>query len=172
MNRATYAMVALSAAVLATGCATSHPQNAEEFRQAVPGATFAKVESFEVVRPYHEVASTFRKKAPECLSVTVRTTSQSSTSYQVIVTQYKPTVVITDKRAEVHLQQHHKSGVLKVTKEPEGGYYLVVMDAYPLDRSRTKVQLFGPSIGHDVLINAMKSWATGQNVGCPDFTKS
>ncbi|MCI0372675.1 MAG: hypothetical protein L0214_15185 [candidate division NC10 bacterium] len=165
----------ISAAVLVTvllaGCVTHHPQTAEEFRQAVPGAFMAKTEEFEVTRPFREVAETFRKKAPECLKVTIRTTSQSTTSYQVIVTSYKATVVVTKSRAELHVQQHHQAGVMKVTKEPEGGYYLLVADAYPADKNRTRIQLFRPSMGYDVLIRAIKGWSSGENLGCPDMTK-
>lgn len=159
------------ATVLLAGCVTHHPQTAEEFRQAVPGGFMAKTEEFEVTRPFREVAETFRKKAPECLKVTIRTTSQSTTSYQVIVTSYKPTVVVTKSRAELHVQQYHQAGVMKVTKEPEGGYYLLVADAYPVDKNRTRVQLFRPSMGYDVLIRAIKGWASGENLGCPDMTK-
>jgi hypothetical protein len=155
-----------------SGCVTHHPQTAEEFRRAVPGAFMAKAETFEVNRPFRDVATTFRKKAPECLDVTVKTTSHTNMSHQVIMTEFKPTVVVTKERAELHVQQHHKSGVVKVTKEPAGGYYLLVADAYPVDQNRTKVQMFGPSVGHGVLIRAVKGWATGENLGCPDMTKS
>ena len=157
--------------VLLAGCVTHHPQTAEEFRQAVPGAFMAKTEEFEVTRPFRDVGETFQKRAPACLKVTIRTTSQSTTSYQVIVTTYKPTVVVTKARAELHVQQYHQSGVLKVTKEPEGGYYLLVADAYPVDKTRTRVQMFRPSMGYDVLIRAIKGWASGENLGCPDMTK-
>ncbi len=156
---------------LVSGCVTSHPQTAEEFRKAVPGAFMAKVETMEVNRAYGDVARTFQKKAPECLNVAIRTVSQSTTSYQVIVTEYRPTVRVSSERAELHVQQHHKQGVLKVTKEPEGGYYLLVADATPIDRKRTRLDLYGPSMGHDTLIKAVKGWATGENIGCPDLTK-
>ncbi len=159
------------ATLLIAGCATQHPQNAEEFRRAVPGAFMAKTETFEVKRSFRDVAETFQRKAPECLNVRIRTTSQTTTSYQVIVTSYKPTVVATKERAELHVQQHHEKGVMKVTKEPEGGYYLLVVDAYPVDRNMTRVQWFGPSRGYDVLIRAVKGWASGENLGCPDLTK-
>ncbi len=154
-----------------SGCAMHHPQTAEEFRQAVPGAFLAKVETFEVNRPFRDVASTFQKMAPQCLNVTVKTTSQSHMSYQVIVTTYKPTVLVSADKAELHVQQHHEQGVLNVTKEPEGGYYLFVADATPINENRTKVDFYRPSMGHDVLIKAAKGWATGENIGCPDFTK-
>jgi len=163
--------IVLFVTVVLAGCVTHHPQTAEEFRQAVPGAFMAKTEAFEVNRPFREVSETFRRKAPECLNVTVQTTSQTTTSYQVIVTAYKPTVVVTKERAELHVQQQHQTGVLKVTKEPEGGYYLLVADAYPVGSNKTRVQMFGPSIGYDVLIRAIKGWASGESLGCPDMTK-
>lgn len=156
---------------LLSGCVTSHPQTAEEFRQAVPGAYMAKVETMEVNRPYEDVSRTIEEKAPECLNVSIRTVSQSMTSYQVIVTEYRPTVRVTDRRTELHVQQHHKQGVLKITKEPAGGYYLLVADATPVTGGRTRLDVYGPSIGHDTLIRAVKGWATGENVGCPDLTK-
>jgi hypothetical protein len=157
--------------MLISGCAIHHPQTAEEFRKAVPGAFTGKVETFEVNRPFSDVAKTFQTKAPECLNVTIKTTSQTRMSYQVIVTTYKPTVLVTPEKAELHVQFHHEAGVLNVSKEPEGGYYLLVADAYPINKNTTRVDLYRPSMGYDVLIKAVKGWATGQNVGCPDLTK-
>lgn len=154
------------------GCVTHHPQTADEFRQAVPGAFMAKVESFEVNRAFDDVARTFEKKAPECLNVRVRTTSQTNMSYRVTVTSFKPTVLVSDKKVELHVQQHHEAGVLNVTKEPEGGYYLLVADGYPFGNGRTQIDMYRPTTGHGVLIQAIKGWATGENVGCPDMTKN
>lgn len=160
----------LAVATLA-GCMSHMPQTAEEFRKAVPGAFMAKTETVEVARPFREVAANFKKRAPECLDVTVKTTSQTNMSYQVIVTSYKPTVVVNKERAELHVQQEHKSGVVKVYEEPPGGHYLLVMDAYPMDSNHTRLEFFGPSKGYDVLIRAVKDWASGTNLGCPDMTK-
>ena len=159
------------AAALLAGCVSKLPQSADEFRKAAPGAFMAKTETVEVARPFRDVAANLQKRAPECLDVTVQTTSQTTTSYQVIVTAYKPTVVVTKERAELHVQQDHKSGVIKVYTEPAGGHYLLVADAYPIENNRTRLQLFGPSMGYDVLIRAVKNWARGENLGCPDMTK-
>lgn len=161
----------LLGAVLLAGCVSQLPQNAEEFRKAVPGAFMAKTETVEVSRPFREVAANFKKRAPECLDVTVEMTSQTTTSYQHIVTAYKQTVVVTQQRAELHVQQDHKTGVLKVHAEPPGGHYLLVADAYPVESNRTRLELYGPSKGYDVLIRAVKGWASGENLGCPDMTK-
>ncbi len=169
MNRYCVFIMSLSVLVL-SGC-VSHPQTAEEFRKAVPSAFSAKVETFEVDRPFSQVSSTFQKMGSNCLAKTIKTTSQTNMSYQVIVTTYKPTVVVTGKKAELHVQMHHDQGVVNVSKEPYGGYYLLVADAQPISKTRTRIELYRPSMGHGVLIQAVKNWATGENIGCPDLTK-
>ena len=165
-------LAAALAALALSGCVTSQPMTAQEFRDAVPGARFAEFETFEVDRPFGEVAAAFESRAPDCLSGTVKTTSQTNMSYQVIVSLYKPTVVVSDARAELHLQRHHEKGVLKVTKEPDGGYYLMVADAYPVDGGKSRLQIIGPSMGYDVIYRSILGWATGDNLGCPDLTKT
>jgi hypothetical protein len=157
--------------VMLSGCVMHHPQTAQEFREALPGAFMGKLETFEVNRPFSEVAQTFQKKGPECLDVTIKSVSQTNMSHQVIITDYNPTVLVSEEKAELHVQFHHEAGVMNVTKEPQGGYYLIVTDAFPLDKNRTRVEMYRPSMGHGVMVKAIKGWATGENVGCPDLTK-
>ena len=163
-------LVASTGALVLQGCG-SMPQTAEEFRKAAPGAMLGKTDTYEVNRAYREVSATFQRKAPECLNMAVRTVSQTSTSYQNILTEYKSTVVAGGERAELHLQQLHKTGVIYPSKPPEGGAYIIVADAYPLPGNRTRMQLYGPSIGYDVVYRAIRGWASGDNLGCPDMTK-
>ena len=167
------AAIALAAwACWLSACAINYPQTAEEFRQAVPKSRFATVETFEVKRPLSAVAQTFRRRAAECLNVTVRTEERSSRSYQLIETEYRPTVVVGRERAELHVQRHYTKGVLTPGKTPKGGLYLLVADAFSLKGGRTRVQLYVPRIGNKPLIEAIRGWATGKNLGCPDLTKT
>ena len=164
----------IACAVLCTvlaGCA-QQPQNAQEFREAIPGAFMGKVRTFEAKRPLRDVAKTFQARAPECLNVSVRSVSQSSTSYQNILTVYKATVVSNPQKAELHLQRDFKSGVLVPGKVPPGGLYMLVADATPVDKGTTRIDIYGPSVGTDTLVRAISGWATGENLGCPDMTKS
>ena len=159
-------------AVLA-GCAVNYPQTAQEFREMAPGAFMGKLQSFEAKRPLREVARTFEARAPECLNVSVRTISQTSTSYQNILTTYKATVVATAQKAELHLQREFKGGgVITPGKVPPGGLYMLVADATPIDKGRTRIDVYSPSMGVDVLIRAINGWASGENLGCPDMTKA
>jgi hypothetical protein len=157
---------------LLAGCSMNYPQNAQEFREAIPGAFMAKVQTFEAKRPLAAVAKTFQARAPECLNVSVRTVSQSSTSYQNILTVYKATVVSNSQKAELHLQRDFKSGVLVPGKVPPGGMYMLVADATPIGKGTTRIDIYGPSVGTDTLVRAITGWASGDNLGCPDMTKS
>ncbi len=164
---------AIATFALVAGCAINYPQTAQEFREQVPGATFGQKQTFEAKRPFREVAKTFQARAPECLSVVVRTVSRTSDSYQNILTTYKPTVRVNSRRAELHVQKHYQGGGIIIPgKEPEGGLYLLVADATPLDGNRTRIDIYAPTIGSDTLIRAVTNWATGENVGCPDLTKN
>lgn len=155
-----------------TGCAIHHPQNAEEFRKAAPGATFGSQESFEVNRSLSAVSRTFKKMAPKCLHVRVKSESSGYMHYQVIVTDYNPTVIVGKNRTELHLQQDHIQGVMNVSEKPKGGYYLIVTDAIAAGKNKTRIDMYAPSMGYDHVVEAIKGWATGKNVGCPDLTKN
>jgi PBP1b-binding outer membrane lipoprotein LpoB len=152
------------------GC-VSMPQTAEEFRKALPGAFMGKVETFEVNRPFVDVAETFQSMGPKCLDVRIKTISDTYQSHQVIVAKYTPTVIVTEDKAELYVQERHEAGVLAVHKEPEKGHFLMVVDAIPLDKNRTQITMYRPAKGHDVMVKAIKGWAAGKNAGCPDLTK-
>ena len=165
----------IPALILATaiaGCGTA-PKSAEEFRRMAPSSSFIKLEQFEVDRPFRQVAQTFRQRADACLRVRVTTTSSGYRSGPSTFKQdYLPTARITRDRAELHVQQHIEgTNLIKVHKEPTGGYYLLVADAFPAGRNRTRIDLYRPTIGHDVLVKSVRGWATGKNLGCPDLTK-
>lgn len=156
-----------------SGC-MSMPKNADEFRRMAPRSSMIKLEQFEVDRPFREVARTFRQRADTCLKVRVTTnTSGGYGSHPTTFKQdYLPTTRITRRRAELHVQQHIEgTNLIKVHKEPEGGYYLLVADAVPVGRSRTRIDLYRPTMGHGVLSQSVRNWATGENLGCPDLTK-
>lgn len=163
--------IILAAAI--SGCGTM-PRNADEFRHMAQGSSMIKVEHFEVDRPFRQVARTFRQRADQCLRV--RVTTNSSGGYGSHPTTFKedylPTTRITRNRAELHVQNHIEgTNLIKVHKEPEGGYYLLVADATPVGRNRTRIDLYRPTIGHGVLTQSVRNWATGDNLGCPDLTK-
>jgi len=157
--------------LLIAGC-VQMPQTAQEFREQIPGAFMGQVKTFEAKRSFRDVARTFQQKAPECLNVGVRTIERSSTSSSNILATYKPTVLVSSAKAELHVQRHLQGNVITPGTEPQGGHYFVVADATPIDRNRTRIDLYGPSRGADAIYAAITGWATGENIGCPDMTKN
>ena len=164
-----YIFCAAIAGILLSGCVGHMPQTADEFRTELPGAFLGEVEKFDVSRSYTDIGKSFQKMAPKCLDVRIKTTSQTNTSYQVIVTKWNPTVKITDQKAELHIQQLHEQGVLNVYEAPEKGYYTMVVDAIPTGKKTSQVVMYRASVGNKTLNKAIRGWARGENVGCPNL---
>jgi hypothetical protein len=164
-------LTTLITTVSLSGCVGHMPQTADEFRKELPGAFLGEVEKFDVNRSYTDIGKTFQKMAPKCLNVRIKSTSQSSTSYQVVVTKWHSTVKITKQKTELHIQQLHEQGVMNVYKVPPNGYYMMVVDATPTGKNKSQVTMYRSSVGNETLIKAIKGWASGKNLGCPDLTK-
>ena len=154
---------------LLSACASS-PMSPNEHREAAKsGRTFFTTESFEVKRPFAEVAKTFKKMAPECLSFTLAHTQKPVIGFGSSTRQYatgKPTVLISPNKAELHFQTQFKNVVVK---EPKGGTYYLIADAYPIGNGKTRVDIYRAQV--QLVADAVKGWATGENLGCPDATR-
>jgi hypothetical protein len=140
LRAAAFALLSLCA------CATQQPRRAAALRQVV---TTSKAETFEVGRRHRDVAASLHRNAQKCLDVN---------SKGVL---YKPTMVVSSRKAELHV--HRQDG--------SDAYYVLVVDAWPVRRDRTAVQLFTAN-GYDGLTGAVKAWANGANAACPDMTRT
>jgi len=149
------------------GCSISQPQSAAEFRSAAAGCADGCNDTFEVNRPLSQVGASFQRLASECLSKTVRMTEhQPGVSYMVVTSTYKPTVHVTPSGAELQVQISQRGNIINVSKEPEGGFYLLIADARLVSAAKTRIDLYHPTIGHAQLVQAVRAWASGTNVDC------
>jgi len=172
MLRNKQGLLLVATALVLGGCG-GMPKNAEEFRQFslerarvvgwMPG--LVPKETFEVERPFREVSSTLQKKANECLKVAI----QWATNRGSGVDTYKPTFVAGRDKAELHVQLR-RGAVIEVGAPPDGSYR-VVLDATPLAAKRTRIDMYTMSIDDNLLRRALRGWAQGDNLGCPDLTK-
>jgi hypothetical protein len=168
MNRAPGFAVVLTALLSACG---SLPQTPAEHReQAKSGRTSFRSDSFEVKRPLADVVRTFQKKAPECLSFSMSTTTRPNIGFGSTTNVWgetKQTVLTFANRTELYFQAKIKG---QVGKEPEDGVYYMVADAYPVGKNRTRVDMYWIT-RVDLLAQAIRGWASGEDLGCPDPTK-
>jgi hypothetical protein len=144
------------------------PKTADNFRQGMAGTVMAEKETFEVSRSFESVAATFKAKASRCLDMTI--TKPAAGSSQAIVSNWNPTVIVGRDKAEFHLQRIFE-GVKKVRGEPEKGHYVMVVDLSPASIRRTRIDMYRPTQGFNEIVKAVKSWATGKDIVCPDMTK-
>ena len=160
------------AMVLLCSACFSMPQTAEEFRQAVPGSFSGTHKGYEVDRSYRKIGATLRRRAKECLNVSVEVSSVGYGSASHWIDVYTPTVIVGKQRTELHLQQHKKqANLIKPHKEPEGGYYLLVVDVDKLSPKRVRVDMYAPRMGYDHLVEAVDGWIRGTSQLCPDMAE-
>ena len=76
-------------------------------------------------------------------------------------------MVNNPQKAELHLQRDYKSGVLVPGKVPPGGLDMLVADATAMDAKRTRIDIYGPSMGADVVIRAINGWSDPRKPGLP-----
>ena len=170
LTRTAVAGAAVSAVLcgcMLAGCA-SLPKTPEEYRsQAISGGD---VENIEVNRPFREVAATFRDRASTCLQDLVTTTITGPVSRRMMTKWfYHPTVLVTDRKAELSVQMATTQRPL-FGDPPENGFYVIVAQAVPIDSRRTRVTVYGSSVFYDKLYAAVKGWATGAITACPDMS--
>lgn len=159
-------------ALLVAGCGMA-PKNADEFRQATRDGLrlgLTSMETFEVDRSLRDVSSTLQRKAGECLNVTVNW-SATSTKYgntRSGMHTYKPTFRAAADKAELHVQRKRAGGGDIDVGAPPDGFYELVADATPVSPKRTRIEIYQ---GDNLMRAALRGWASGSNLGCPDLTK-
>jgi hypothetical protein len=163
----------IAVAVMVTGCSSGPaPQTPDDFRKMTSTAVMGQVISFEVARPVRDIGRTFQAKAPECLEATVKMSDRSPGMPYSVTATYKPTVVAGDTKAALYVQRKFSGAVYNPYTEPEGGSYFLTAEATALGPARSKIDIHGTKVGADELIRAVTGWANGQNLGCPDMTKT
>jgi hypothetical protein len=78
---------------------------------------------------------------------------------------YKPIFVANANRAELHVKLK-KTDVIEIGSPPDG-FYRVVLDAMPIAKNRTRIDMYTRSSSESLLRKALRGWAQGDNLGCP-----
>jgi hypothetical protein len=160
-------LLLVTAVFLLSGCGV---KTADEYRHAVRVSCFlfSTVDSFEVERPFADVTTMLKKKTKECLDVTVRLICTNCIGGGESKHIFRPTFIANPDRTEVHLQLK-RTEVIAIGAPPEGAY-VIVLDAAPVDKKRTKIDIYRQSPDEKFIHNAMRGWVKGDNMGCPDLT--
>ncbi len=158
-------------AVLLAGCG-SMPKTAELLIQNVKdGKMMSEKDVFEVKRPLSQVTEVFKKKADECFHQDlIRTWREGGLDRRQVVA-FKPKMIVGKQHTRLTLQSKITEGSTELGDIPPDGWYFLVVDAYPLDKNTTRVESYFQQTGYRGAFTAVKLWASGKNMGCPDLTQ-
>lgn len=164
-------LVSLVPMMLLSGC-ISTPMTPAELRDRAKVGSFYVVETFDVKRPFADVANTIAKKAPECLQYSLSSTEKPVLGFGSSTSTYawaKPTVIRSAAKLELSFQMKFPN---MVGTHPADGYYYLVADAYPAGKDTTKVDVYRTKMGGnaELIARSVRGWASGENLGCPDPT--
>lgn len=154
-----------------------YPKTPDEYRSAMQqraNTMGVRVENFVIPRPILPSAQFVKKKSEECLRHTIRVTSSTSsggmmTSYSDNLVKYEPKAEISATKASVYLTETYMN--LK-GETIQGPYFTYLMDFKPLAGNKTKVDLYYTwGEPRPTIVKAVKAWASGTDVGCPNLAK-
>ena len=173
MSRIFHPTILIITALLMSGCITM-PRSADLMvKSAKSGDLFTNKEIFEVSRSHSTVAKVLKKQANKCLSRDVSKTEPTPGNRLVsrtMVMGYTPEVSVSKKHTRVTVQEKTKSGAKDVGGPPPKGWYMMVVDAYPVSKKKTRIEVYyNTKSPFPAILAATKHWAAGTNMGCPDF---
>jgi hypothetical protein len=163
--------------ILGTSGCGGFPITPDQMRETAKSSSFAQQETERVRRPFDAVVQSIAERAPTCLRGAVRvTTTQGNGAYGYTRSTrdifYTPTFVRKGRRAELYLQSMVKGTILvgeNKDKLPKAGWYIMVVDIVP-DAGGTRLDFYRAS-NLDIVVTAIKQWASATGRGCPDLTK-
>jgi hypothetical protein len=167
----------LSLFALLTACAAYPLKSHDDFRAALqqnPNMVGVRIEKFEVSRPMSQTAQFVSQKSNECLRHTIRITSKTSSGgYGPVIQEglikYEPHADISPTKATVYTTETSMNLKGEPTRDP---YYTFVADFTPTSRNKTKVELYYVwGEPRPLVVKAVKAWAAGTDVGCPNLSK-
>ncbi len=171
-----FSMLSLVIIVLtATGCAVNHAQNSFEFRQMTPNNAYGKHETFEINNSYSSAVSNFKERAETCLTTGVVIKNYDKrTGAKIIGEQnltYTPTLTVGKTKSELSIQKNVSGAGMILGKVPENGMYIFLADLIE-DGNKSRLDVYYITyMGTDEILNAVKNWASGTSLACPDLTK-
>lgn len=156
--------------LLLAGCGTLPHTPDILIQNAKDKSMHTQKETFEVKRPVSQIADVFRKKASECLNVTVTQYWIENGRKRSLDRVFTPHVLVDKQRVRLTLQAKFV-GTTELGSPPPDGWYIMVADAYPVAINTTRVESYFQWTSEHAAFKAVKHWATESNMGCPDLTK-
>ena len=171
MNYRALFVVFLSALFLA-GCGSMPKTPDLLVENAKGGKMFSEKDTFEVKQSLASVTAVLKGKLSECFKKQIEVNYWQYGTYHHDVYMFTPKLSASKEKARLTLQKMNDSvGTANLGGMPPEGWYMMVVDAYPVDKGTTRVETYFQDTDNKNVFTAVKAWMTGTNTGCPDLTK-
>lgn len=173
MSYRSFFVISILASFLA-GCGTL-PKTADNVVESVnANEIYSKKDTFEVKQPLSKVAAVLKEKSAECFRkrtehTNLQATGIGTTGYRTTTIDFTPHVLVTRERVRLTVQLKDVS-TGNINVGPDEGWYVMVVDAYPVNKQTTRVESYFRNNDHEAMQPAVKSWLTGNTAGCPDLS--
>lgn len=159
-----------------SGC-ISAPRTADAIVQsAKKGKMFTAKQEFEVDRSLAEVTHILKMRSHQCLRTGISFAAAGDTSGGIrmdkeVSRQLTPKLFASAKHTRLTVQVKATDGTKELGGMPRDGWYMLVVDAYPANHHKTRVENYYQQTSFREVFNAIKPWLTGSKKDCPDLTK-
>jgi hypothetical protein len=160
--------ILIVATFLLFGCVTP-PQTPQDLREGVKaGRMMTKMEHKDVNRPVSEVFQDVKKNADRCFNVRVTDSTPGTYGPQTQSSVYRSRSRMTgNTKGEMVMQMEARAS----GKMPEGGYFVLLADMEGTSASKTRVTVYGSSVGYGDVFEAIFEWANGKDRACPSWMR-
>jgi hypothetical protein len=150
--------------LLLAGCVTP-PQTPDELRNGVrAGATMTQMKSADIDRPLPAAFKNLKTRADKCLNVTIVGSTPGTYGPVMESTTFRSSSRMIGKdKGETLLQMDSRA----TGRMPSGGYYVLVADTEAVSGRKTRVTVYGASMGYDGVFEAIMAWSAGKSHDCP-----
>ncbi|MCK5237569.1 MAG: hypothetical protein KAR06_11395 [Deltaproteobacteria bacterium] len=146
------------------GCVTP-PQTTQELREGIQGgARLTTMKEITVNRSFNSTYNSIKKNADMCFNLTVTSTTPGRYGPMTSITTWRSSSRKTGKgTAEMVIQLDARA----TGEMPPGGYFSLLVDTESLSSKKTKVTIYGASIGWGDVFESIFAWAEGKKQECP-----
>ena len=169
----TRSIFAIAAVFALSGCFGSAPQDAGQMRTMSKSNVFGAQTSYKVARSYNGVVASLRKGANKCLNrnQVVRSTYRPGPMMAPVSRQmvfYYSTTMKSGRGGTEMMMRKKFQGAKLIGggADNSGVFYLV--DVKPASGG-TVLNVYGGKIGYGELNAAVKQWASGGSIRCPEL---
>ncbi|HET8761544.1 MAG TPA: hypothetical protein VFN94_10765, partial [Nitrospiria bacterium] len=132
------------------------------------GAMLTRMKAEDINRPspaaFRDIKTNAHKCLNKCLNVTIVGSTPGQYGPMVESTTYRSrSRLIGNGSGETLLQQDDQA----TGKMPSGGYFVLVADTQALSAQKSRVTIYGASVGYDEVFEAIIAWAKGRPCDCP-----